>query len=528
MGSVVHLRVLEGSMTEEPKGDTADGLTATGPEEPVTKAPASTARSSRGGTLRYLGPIREACRRRALDATDRALLDSIADMFTEDREHAFVPMRELASRMGCGRDTATKRFGALVNRGIIVIIGYWLPDGRGWGTVLSGERLRERGTHRNLSPVATIDVVALGAAAPISTRVAPPTPTSRTSKQQRSSGEPTDHLSAEPTTGLLVQPTTHLSAEPTTGLLVQPTTHLSAEPTRSASLDPPLRSASSIRPTAGQVEALDSKAPTTVRSEAIERVPPKTPPPPGHSLPLLDVGEPGTVETGRLWDVYLRCRSDAGLTGKAPELTNQRREAIRRAVKEHGVETIELSIRGLWLSANHVEGKYTDISYALRPTNLDPFVSAARDHLASLASKALIIQQPSPKGRAVRAYGHGQRVASNQPYPDEQQALPDLQGLHTILTTYATGDTEEARLSSLAEISEAYRRAREACAEREDGFSPRACLRWLKGGRPVPTLQKNAPTFRNPHLDSGQQFDDGQRKLLATPKNKSKKDDEDD
>lgn len=230
-----------------------------------------------------------------------------------------------------------------------------------------------------------------------------------------------------------------------------------------------------------------------------------------------------------MWDVYLRCRSDAGLTGKAPELTNQRREAIRRAVKEHGVETIELSIRGLWLSANHVEGKYTDISYALRPTNLDPFVSAARDHLASLASKALVIQQPSAKGRAVRAYGKGQRVASGQPYPDEQQAQFDLSCLHTILTTYATGDTEEARLSSLAEISEDYRRTREACAEREEGFSPRACLRWLKGGRPAAPARNESSGPRNSHTDWGQKLSASQKEDLKKPTTDApKKDEEDD
>ena len=126
--------------------------------------------------------------------------------------------------------------------------------------------------------------------------------------------------------------------------------------------------------------------------------------------------------------MYLQCRSGAGVKGKPPEFTDQRRDAIHRAVKQHGIETIELSIRGLWLSGLHVERNYTDISYAFRPTNLAPFAALARDHLASLASKALVIQQPSAKGRAVRAYGKGQRVASGQPYPDEQQAIPDLQG----------------------------------------------------------------------------------------------------
>ncbi len=254
---------------------------------------------------------------------------------------------------------------------------------------------------------------------------------------------------------------------------------------------------------------------------------------PGGTIPLLDVGEPAIPksikEIERMWSIYLECRVQAGMRKNPPALSPKRREMIRKALTLHGLERVELSIRGLWLDPGRVDDGYIDIEYAFREKNIDRFGTIAANHLASLASKELIIQQPSTKGKAVRAYGRGQRVASGQPYPDEQQATFDLSCLHTILTTYATGDTEEARLSSLADISEAYRRARGSVAEREEGFSPRACLRWLKGGRPVPTSQQtNAPKFRNPHLDMGQQFAEEQRKQLATPKDKKKVDEEDD
>lgn len=146
--------------------------------------------------------------------------------------------------------------------------------------------------------------------------------------------------------------------------------------------------------------------------------------------------------------------------------------------------------------------------------------------------------------RVILGYEMGQDKATGMPDGTFKvlQTGAELAALDAMYTRYATPRADrlppnpsEAAIKYEKEqwiirTSIEYRKMMADRAQYERGFQPTACLQWLQGGRVAATAPpKVADSYENSHRRTGQKYADGQwKKLTDKPKDKSKKDEEDD
>lgn len=103
---------------------------------------------------------------------------------------------------------------------------------------------------------------------------------------------------------------------------------------------------------------------------------------------LVDTGLRRDDRIDDLWSHYVATRARYGRKTRKREPNREDRKAIVAALKSYDLETLKLSVDGLFLSDFHVGQDFTDIEYAMRATNVEKFAGAAELERRRHATKA--------------------------------------------------------------------------------------------------------------------------------------------